>query len=140
MCIIADRHSFEGHDTEFITQYMVSSAVGEKGNKLHMYKQNNLLFLKELGETPDLYYFKLNIENIHVYLLLLYHVCPRLIEDGMELDENQSLDIPAEIFTYSAYSSAKLLVWLSSVFPKPAASFPLTFIGSDSSRCLCSPW
>lgn len=65
---------------------MVSSAVGEKENKFHMYKQNNLLFLKELGETLDMYYFKLNIENINVYLPLLYHFCPQLIEDGMEID------------------------------------------------------
>ena len=50
ICIIANRHSFEGHDTEFISKYMVSSAVGEEGNKFHMYKQNNVLFLKELGK------------------------------------------------------------------------------------------
>lgn len=105
-----------GNDTEFVSKYVLSRAAGEKENKFHMYKQNNLLFLKELGETPDLYYFKLNIENINVYLLLFYHFCPQFLEDGMQIDENQSLAIAAEIFTFSVYSPAKLLVWLSSVF------------------------
>lgn len=41
---------------------MVSSAVAEKENRLHMDKQKNVLFLKDLGETPELYYFKLQIK------------------------------------------------------------------------------